>query len=452
MHHSGILPPLREMVELLFSKGLVQLLICTETMSIGINMPVKTVLFTDVVKFDGNGLRQIESHEYTQMAGRAGRLGLDTVGHVIHLNNLWKPVDLLSYKNMLQGKPPTLVSKFKLSPAFVLNQIKMGDYDFTKVAEKSMIQGELNKTRETVEQEMGELNKEIERLESHIEDLTTPRPVVEAYLLLQEELSRPLAQKKKKELESKRDELLFEQKMLRIDAQTMIRLQEKRKQLQERQENLLVVETFLQKEIDSILRFLEETGMVSGDPFLLTKRGDIATQWKEVPCLVFSSFMDHSEDKVHTMTTCHWIALFSCFTNVTVQEEYRDLRPKTRDPLLKEVLETVKESIEYYESKEEEYGIISGTEYAMHFDLLDFSIMWAEANSAEECKYVLQVAEQEKGIFTGEFVKALLKINNIANEMEVIAEGIENLPLLQKMTEIKEKTLKFIATNQSLYI
>jgi hypothetical protein len=60
--------------------------------------------------------------------------------------------------------------------------------------------------------------------------------------------------------------------------------------------------------------------------------------------------------------------------------------------------------------------------------------------------------EAEKGIFLGEFVKAILKINNIANEMEKIAELISNINLLSKLKEIPMLTLKYVATNQSLYV
>jgi antiviral helicase SKI2 len=84
-------------------------------MSVGINLPVKTTIFTDVSKFNGEIVRPLYSHEYTQAAGRAGRLGLDTVGHVIHLNNLFRNVESVNYKLMMNGKPQTLTSKFKIS-------------------------------------------------------------------------------------------------------------------------------------------------------------------------------------------------------------------------------------------------------------------------------------------------------------------------------------------------
>jgi superfamily II RNA helicase len=121
IHHAGMLPPFREIVEILFSKGFIQILFCTETLSVGINMPVKTTIFTSLEKYDGEHMRYLQSHEYVQSAGRAGRLGLDTIGHVIHLNNLFKsPISLACYKGILSGKSQTFTSKFKISYSLLL--------------------------------------------------------------------------------------------------------------------------------------------------------------------------------------------------------------------------------------------------------------------------------------------------------------------------------------------
>jgi ATP-dependent RNA helicase DOB1 len=65
MHHAGLLPILREITELLFGRGFIKILFCTETMSIGINLPVKTTIFTDINKFNGEILRTLYAHEYT---------------------------------------------------------------------------------------------------------------------------------------------------------------------------------------------------------------------------------------------------------------------------------------------------------------------------------------------------------------------------------------------------
>jgi superfamily II RNA helicase len=85
-HHSGLLPLLKEIVELLFSKGYVRALFCTETFAVGLNMPARTVVFLDLKKpADGGGWRLLRADEYTQMAGRAGRRGKDAKGVVIYL-------------------------------------------------------------------------------------------------------------------------------------------------------------------------------------------------------------------------------------------------------------------------------------------------------------------------------------------------------------------------------
>jgi ATP-dependent RNA helicase DOB1 len=83
IHHSGMLPILKETIEILFSEGLLKVLFATETFSMGLNMPARTVLFTSSRKWDGKETRWITSGEYIQMSGRAGRRGLDDKGIVI---------------------------------------------------------------------------------------------------------------------------------------------------------------------------------------------------------------------------------------------------------------------------------------------------------------------------------------------------------------------------------
>lgn len=81
-HHAGMLPTLKEVVERLFTSGLIQLLFTTETFAVGINMPACTVVFDSLEKFDGVNFRYLKTREYHQMAGRAGRRGIDDIGYV----------------------------------------------------------------------------------------------------------------------------------------------------------------------------------------------------------------------------------------------------------------------------------------------------------------------------------------------------------------------------------
>ena len=123
IHHSGMIPVLREIVEMMISKKYIKLLFATESFAIGLDCPIKTAIFPSLKKFDGNGIRELYAHEYTQMAGRAGRRGIDTVGYVVHCNNLFDMPFITNYKKILSGVPQTLVSKYTISFSIILNLI-----------------------------------------------------------------------------------------------------------------------------------------------------------------------------------------------------------------------------------------------------------------------------------------------------------------------------------------
>jgi ATP-dependent RNA helicase DOB1 len=123
IHHGGLLPILKEVIEILFQEGLIKVLFATETFSIGLNMPAKTVVFTQVKKYDGRDFRNLSSGEYIQMSGRAGRRGLDDRGVVIMMvDEKLEPNDA---KNMIKGEADRLDSAFHLGYNMVLNLMKV---------------------------------------------------------------------------------------------------------------------------------------------------------------------------------------------------------------------------------------------------------------------------------------------------------------------------------------
>ena len=83
MHHAGMLPKYRRLVETLAQAGLLRVICGTDTLGVGINVPIRTVLFTGLTKFDGNRQRVLRTREFQQIAGRAGRAGFDTAGYVV---------------------------------------------------------------------------------------------------------------------------------------------------------------------------------------------------------------------------------------------------------------------------------------------------------------------------------------------------------------------------------
>ena len=122
------------------------------------------------------------------------------------------------------------------------------------------------------------------------------------------------------------------------------------------------------------------------------------------------------------------------------------------DNLLENILKTVSKMYNDYDVKETNMKINTGFDYNIHYDLIYYVEKWCDCKDIESCKLVLQEIGTEKQIFLGEFVKALLKINNISSEMEKIAEMTGNIAFLSKLKEIPNMTLKYVVTNQSLYV
>ncbi|KAH7389625.1 rRNA-processing arch domain-containing protein [Phaeosphaeria sp. MPI-PUGE-AT-0046c] len=123
VHHSGLLPILKETIEILFQEGLIKVLFATETFSIGLNMPAKTVVFTSVRKFDGVSQRWVTPSEFIQMSGRAGRRGLDDRGIVIMMIN--EAMEPAVAKEIVRGQQDNLNSAFHLGYNMILNLMRV---------------------------------------------------------------------------------------------------------------------------------------------------------------------------------------------------------------------------------------------------------------------------------------------------------------------------------------
>ncbi|ASK64775.1 DEAD/DEAH box helicase [Brachybacterium avium] len=89
VHHAGMLPKYRRLVEKLAQSGLLKIICGTDTLGVGINVPIRTVLLTGLAKFDGKRMRLLNAREFHQIAGRAGRAGFDTIGHVVVQAPTW---------------------------------------------------------------------------------------------------------------------------------------------------------------------------------------------------------------------------------------------------------------------------------------------------------------------------------------------------------------------------
>ena len=121
-HHAGLVPAFRQAVERCFSEGLLKVVFATETLALGINMPARTVVVERFAKFRGSDTSALTSGEYQQLTGRAGRRGIDTVGHAFVLWNQATTFGLVARTAV--APPPDLVSSFHPTYNLAVNLVR----------------------------------------------------------------------------------------------------------------------------------------------------------------------------------------------------------------------------------------------------------------------------------------------------------------------------------------
>ena len=466
IHHSGMIPVLREIVEIMISKKYIKILFATESFAIGLDCPIKTAVFSGMTKFDGSNERLLLAHEYTQMAGRAGRRGLDTVGYVVHCNNLFHLPTAKEYQNILAGKPQTLVSKFRISYSLILNLIKNGktrSNDFAQFVQNSMMNGEIEKNIQAQNNYIDSILLDLSKMESQKEVLTTPYELC-LNIIEKEEKLKTAVNKRRKELERDIQSFKEEYKTWNSDLTFAKKYMELQTEYTNEKSRLKHLHEYIDEQCNRISDVLLKYGFITIEVqdvekvqdveiFKLTPLGEIASSIGEIHPLVLSEWIQKwnwfSDFDVVSM-----IGLFVCFCDVKVDEQYKMSFPHTENSWLKKRIEELRESYLHYEHCEEEANIHTGIDYinALNYDMTDFVINWCFCSTEMECKGFIQNNLAEKGISVGDFCKAILKISTIGKELSVIAETMGEMECLFKLSQIDGYILKYITTAQSLYV
>jgi hypothetical protein len=259
-----------------------------------------------------------------------------------------------------------------------------------------------------------------------------------------------LANKKRKESERRLTQIKDEYKFLNGDIEIYNKWKQTFEENEKFNNQLSNVSGYLSNSIEKVLDYLKELNFIRETK--LTELGKIAVHLREVHCLIFSKLIE-SNIINENLEPSELVGIFSCLTNIGVQEDYKSYNISDKIPeKLKNIIKNISDMYIEYSVKEDNIGIKSGIDYSFHFDLIEYIIEWCESTNVVEAKSVLQRLLEEKGVFLGEFVKAILKINNIANEMIKVTESVGKIGLTYKLSQIPDLTLKFVATAQSLYV
>jgi len=172
VHHAGLLPIVKEVVEILFQKGTVKILFATETFAMGVNMPARTVVFTALRKHDGQSFRFLQAGEYTQMAGRAGRRGLDKIGNVLLYFASGSIPSEMEVKNILCGRANELVSQFRLTYNMVLNLLRIEDLRIEDMIRRSFAEAPAKRETKKIKRMIERGTQVLDQLRSNISFLS----------------------------------------------------------------------------------------------------------------------------------------------------------------------------------------------------------------------------------------------------------------------------------------
>jgi superfamily II RNA helicase len=459
IHHSGMIPILREIVELMISKKYIKLLFATESFAIGLDCPIKTAIFTGLVKYDGAGERYLLSHEYTQMAGRAGRRGIDTIGHVVHCNNLFALPMPSEYNAMLCGSPQKLVSKYRISYSVILGYLGMASdpvslNTFVQFAEKSMISREITKDIADQRKSIADVEGKLEKKRQMLDLLQTQVEVCRTYLDIETRIKTSV-NKKRKELERQALQIKTQHRYLVENCKTVAEYDELVALKAKEDACLAYIQEYVLQQVKNVvdilvsLRFVET---VDDNTYISTPAGKMAANLAEIHPIVFVQLMEYTQDFAK-MTPTQLVGLFSCFTDIKVSQEKKAYSPASKDTLLQNTVEKMDILFAEISNREYEKSMNTGFKYnALMYDLLDDIALWCECQTEQECKYYIQNTLAEKGISVGDFSKAVLKIATIAKEVGALCETYGKTELQYKLANIEPLILKYITVAQSLYV
>ena len=462
IHHSGMIPILREIVELMISKRYIKLLFATESFAIGLDCPIKTAVFTSMSKYDGHNERYLLAHEYTQMAGRAGRRGIDTVGYVVHCNNIFNTPSLYEYQRILGGVPQKLVSKFHISYPLILNLLKNGqNNNFHKFSEKSMVYNEIKKSVSSQKKEMEDLLLKIDNFQFRSK---IPETICKLYNEQQELLktgSNNIRKKAMKEI----NRITNDYKNIDKECLELKRFDQLKKDYDNMKKDIHYTEQYIVSQTSMVCSILIDEGFITCSDdrmcnayipdknYELTGLGIIASNIAEIHPLVITRLLEHW-NYFESLTTEQIIGIFSCFTDIKLPDDERYMNPSSKDTIVNKYANNIIRMFEQYDTLEGETGVNTGINYvnALNFDLIDISMDWCKCNDETECKIFIEKEVKSYGISIGDFTKAMLKIVTITNEWMTVFESLGRVEILHKLSLIESKILKYVTTSQSLYV
>ena len=443
-HHSGLLPVLKEIIEILFTRGFIKMLFATETFAVGLNMPTKTVLFFGLEKYsdESMGLRALRTDEYIQMAGRAGRRGLDPVGTVIYLPER-DPVSAATMRSILTGGQAQISSKMQFHYEFLLKSLQSNATSWLSLMEKSYWFMQRQEEIVVAKRELAALEESLSNTLLTPDDIHAfgEREAIEHVLTHAQNAKKKAAQRAleawKQEHSGARWDIL---------AKAYPNYRKNIADIQSQKQYIHSLEAH-KESVEPIIAFLKSHGFLTEGPLTkdsLTERGILATEINEGhPLLMTELYLSgHCAD----LAPEEIIAVLACFMGEDKKDTQPALSTLSIPKKVKEILYGLGATAQGFMEDERPFEIQSPDSY------WSLSTTWIEPMYRWSLGEEASVLCAEYDLFEGNLLRSINKCVSLVEEWTALATFKKDVPMLDKLHGIEQSLKRTIATSDSLYL
>jgi superfamily II RNA helicase len=421
-HHSGMLPILKEIVEILFDKGFVKVLFATETFAVGINMPTKSVVFTSYRKVgDLGNNRMLRTSEYIQMAGRAGRRGKDDKGIVIYLP-IREPEEPELVREMMCGRTATIESQMKFDYSYILATVGSG---------------------KTIDNQTYWNLQRQQEYQGYMEDIKELKQKIE-HVKIEESFLKECAKKQELKNQIKKignsEKKKAEKELSQWDSSHMgpkwVVAWKSFNEISVLKSQIDIAEYHIEKldgpyhELKQRTQFLEKLGFLSRDPVdTLTKKGELASIVHEGHPILMTEL--YTRKWLENENAHEIVGVLSCFLENPHTEE---IIPETTYVKMIRDLKICG-------------SLAKGLDDPEYWELTDY---WVEV--VLDWLGGIDFVCERYGIEHGNFVRAMLKLANILREWVGMATLSQDTEMIEKLKDIETKLIRGFVIPDSLYL
>lgn len=479
-HHAGIPVIMKEIIEYLFKTGYIKVLFATETIAIGVNMPIRTLVMSSVEKNIGSRVQTLNAAEFKQICGRAGRRGLDKKGLIVFLPLYDLPQEMTVKNNLLFGPMPKIVSTMELTYHSYLKLLQSDVIDSDVFFDNSLLFSQNTKI-------ISALDKSIQEAKN---DVNISKNVLDTYIKennINDDINRGILKDINDYIKTT-DMTTNSFKFSNIQANVQIKLNKQQLKNQKRLEEIVkankslfdlivalndaesTLKSVTEEQImyvmykhdryGQIVEFLTNAEYLTEDG-KITEYGKIATFINECNPFILTEIF--TGNILQTMTPQQIVCFLSILTDKITKTNRDEITINSVnannniDNVIKDAIVYINERIQTYMDLEQQLGLTSVStserEYwELSYDYLELADSWSKLDlSSEDHSKILQKLH-EMDEYEGVFVKNMLKINNIVNNLIslcTLTQQFDALPILQ---EVEKLILKGMVNVDSLHV